>query len=116
MAIGALLCAVAYALGQNAKDLLIGAPARPEERERLRTAILEHDGVDDVLELLTMYTGPHSLLVAARIDLASDLDGDEVERVSSRIDAKLREEVPDVAEVFLDATSRRESRARQAAS
>jgi len=52
--IGALLCLVAVFLDQNAKDLLIGTPARADERERL---------VDEVVELLTMCTGPHSVLV-----------------------------------------------------
>jgi cation diffusion facilitator family transporter len=106
--IGLLLCLVAWLLGQNAKDLLIGAPARPEERERIRQEILAHDGVEGVVELLTMYTGPHSLLVAARIDLENELSGDEVERLSNDIDADLRDALPDVSEVFLDATARGE--------
>jgi cation diffusion facilitator family transporter len=104
--IGGLLCLIGYALARDTKGLLIGAPARPDERERLRRTILEHDGVDDVLELLTMYVGPHSALVAARIDLRDDLTGDEVEQLSNRVDAALREELPDVTDVFLDATPR----------
>jgi divalent metal cation (Fe/Co/Zn/Cd) transporter len=62
--------------------------------------------VDDVVELLTMYVGPRSLLVAARIDLADGLDSSRIEEVSDEIDTALREAVPDVDQVFLDATPR----------
>jgi hypothetical protein len=55
-----------------------------------------------------MVLGPNALLVAARIDLRDDLDGDRVERASTEIDHRLRELVPDVTEVFLDATPARE--------
>ena len=45
---------------------------------------------------------------SARIDLRDDLDGDRVERASTEIDHRLREVVPDVTEVFLDAAPARE--------
>jgi divalent metal cation (Fe/Co/Zn/Cd) transporter len=57
-----------------------------------------------VHELLTLVLGPQALLVAARVDLRNDLAGDQVERLSNEIDEQLREAVPDVKEVFLDAT------------
>lgn len=103
--VGLLLCLVGIVLGQNAKDLLIGVPARADERARLRRVLVEHEGVDDVVELLTMYTGPHSLLVAARIDLHDELSGDDIEQLSDDLEARLREALPDVSEVFLDATT-----------
>ncbi len=104
--IGVLLAVVAYGLGRNMRDLLIGAAARPDQRERLREVIESHPDVDALLELLTMYLGPHSLLVAARVDLRDGLDSSEVERVADELEAKLREAVPDVEQVFIDATPR----------
>jgi cation diffusion facilitator family transporter len=108
--IGALLCVVGWALARDTKGLLIGEPARREERERLRDAILAHDDVEQLLDLRTMYVGPQSLLVVAKLDLRDDLDGAGVERLSNAIDEALREELPDVSEVFLDATPRGSSR------
>jgi divalent metal cation (Fe/Co/Zn/Cd) transporter len=55
-----------------------------------------------------MVLGPNAVLVAARIDLRDALDGERVERASTEIDHRLREVVPDVTEVFLDATPTRE--------
>jgi divalent metal cation (Fe/Co/Zn/Cd) transporter len=107
VAIGLLLCVVGWALARDAKGLLIGEPARHEERQRLRRTILEHGAVEDVLDLRTMYLGPQSLLVVARVDLRDELDGAAVERAAAEIDEALREELPDVTEVFLDPTSGR---------
>ncbi|HZE29719.1 MAG TPA: cation diffusion facilitator family transporter [Gaiellaceae bacterium] len=107
--IGAILAYVAYQLGRNYKDLLIGAGARPEDVERIRRVLESHPGVDGVLDLRTMYIGPESLLVAARVDLAHNgLDAEGIERLANELDERLRREVPAVSEVFLDPTPRTE--------
>jgi cation diffusion facilitator family transporter len=114
--IGLLLAYVAYRLGRDTKGLLIGEAARPEQREALRRTILAHPEVDAVLQLLTMYVGPASLLVAVRLDLRDGLSSQEVEAVSSRIEVELAEVVPEVAQVFLDPTPRELRRAQVEAS
>jgi cation diffusion facilitator family transporter len=105
--IGALLVGVAGWMGRDVSHLLIGGAARPDERDAIEDAIEEFDEVDKVVELLTMALGPNALLVAARVDLADGLEPDRVEEVSDEIDARLRKVVPDVTEVFLDATRSR---------
>lgn len=109
--IGLMLIAIALRLARDAKHLLIGASARPDERRLLEQAIEEFDEVVEVVELLTMVLGPNSLLVAARVNLDDGIDADRIERVSGEIDDALREAVPDVTEVFLDATPGRRERA-----
>jgi cation diffusion facilitator family transporter len=106
IAIGVLLVWVAYTLGRNTKHLLIGEAARPEQRELLREVICRHPEVEEVLELLTMYLGPTTLLVAVRLDLRDDLTARDVEQLSNQIDRELREADGDVSQVFLDATPR----------
>ena len=106
LVVGAMLVYVAYTLGKNFRSLLIGAGARPDEVRRIRTVLAGHAGVDEVLDVRTMYVGPRSLLVAARVDLADRLDADRVETVANELDAKLRDAVPEVSEVFLDPTPR----------
>jgi cation diffusion facilitator family transporter len=110
IAIGVLLVAVAGWMGHDTAELLIGGAARPEEREALWNALEEFEQVDAVVELLTMTLGPNSLLVAARIDLADGLRDDDIEQLSDEIDERLRSVVPDVTEVFLDATTGRDPR------
>jgi cation diffusion facilitator family transporter len=105
VAIGLLLIAVAGWMGHDTAELLIGGAARPNERDALWRTLEEFDQVDSVVELLTMTLGPNSLLVAARIDLADGLDEDDIEQLSDEIEKQLSQVVPDVTEVFLDATT-----------
>ena len=105
--IGLLLVYVAYALGRDIRGLLLGESARPDQREALERALQEPDEVEEVVELLTMYTGPRSLLVAARIDLADGIEARRVEELANELDGRLRKAVPDVEQVFLDPTPRR---------
>jgi cation diffusion facilitator family transporter len=102
--VGALLVFVAFQLGRDTKGLLIGEAAPKAERDRLRELIERHADVRGVRELLTMYVGPESLLVAARVDFDDDLRAADVERVATAIERELREAIPAVAQVFLDPT------------
>jgi cation diffusion facilitator family transporter len=102
--IGVLLIAVAARMATDTGALLVGAAALPEEREAIERVLREHPAVDDVIELLTLVLGPNALLVAARIDVADGITGDELEEAMSEVDDAIREAVPDVTEVFLDPT------------
>ena len=66
----------------------------------------ERPEVEEVLQLLTMALAPDRLLVAARVDLTGGMDSEQVEEVSIDIDLAIRERVPAVAEVFIDATDK----------
>ena len=109
IAIAVLLAVVAFTLGRDTKALLVGEAATPEERKAICAVLDARPEVDRVVELLTMALAPERLLVAARIDLADGLSTDEVERASSEMDRELRERVPGVWQVFLDATHRSEA-------
>jgi cation diffusion facilitator family transporter len=108
IAVGVLLMCVAVLVGRDARGLLIGEAAPRAERDHLRELIAAHDGVDGVRDLRTMYLGPESLLVAARVDLADGVSGQQVEHLAAAIDQALREAVPAVDQVFLDPTGRAE--------
>jgi cation diffusion facilitator family transporter len=105
IAIGVLLIGVAVLLGHDTGELLVGASARPLERREIDRVLNEAPEVSRVFEILSMVLGPNSLMVAARVDFAAGLGEGEVERASGEIDRRLREAVPDITEVFLDATS-----------
>jgi cation diffusion facilitator family transporter len=105
IAIGLLLAWIAYALGRDTKDLLIGESADPELRLDIIHAISRHDEVDGVVELLTMQLSPEEVLVAVKVDFADGLESQQIEDVSSEIDEELRREFPMVRHVFLDATT-----------
>ncbi len=104
--IGVLLAVVAFFLGRDSKDLLIGEGAQPEEREAIVRVFDEHPKVLSVEELLTMALGPAALLVAAKLDFVPDVNSDEVEEVADELERQLRDAVPEITEVFLDPTRR----------
>ncbi len=102
--IGLLLVSVAFWMGRDARHLLIGSAALPEERAAIERTIEEFDDVEAVEELLTMVLGPNAVLVAARVDLRDNVEADGIERTATEIDEHIRDVVPDVTEVFLDPT------------
>ena len=102
--VGVLLIVVAWLLGHDTKGLLLGEAAPTRERERLRAVFDRHHGIAELRDLRTMYVGPDSLLVAARVELRDGLSTDEVEDAASELERELREAVDTVQHVFLDPT------------
>jgi cation diffusion facilitator family transporter len=109
IAIGVLLVVVAWKLGTNSMTLLIGRAVDPEIQRRIREEIEATDGVDEVLELLTMHLGPDDVLVAARICFNDEISGSDAEDIAGEIDQRLQERIDVVRHVFLDPTSTRVS-------
>jgi cation diffusion facilitator family transporter len=106
IAIGVLLAVVAYVLGRDTKEMLIGESAPAPVRTAILHALAAHSEVERVVEVRTMLVGPDSVLVAARLDMDDDLDAAGVEDSTDRIAAELQERYPEVVEVYLDVTSR----------
>jgi len=108
LAIAVLLVVVAYGLGRQNQRFLIGRSVSPAMRQELTDAINDAEGVDAVLELLTMRLAPDQVLVAARVDLADHLSPEDVERASDEVDTMIRDRFGDVRHVFLDPTPDRQ--------
>jgi cation diffusion facilitator family transporter len=104
IAIGVLLAVIAFVLGRDNSQLLIGETAEPELVVDVYDRLVAHGEVTTVVELLTMHLGSASVLVAVRLDLTDSLSAAEVEVFSGRADSELREAHPDITQVFLDAT------------
>jgi cation diffusion facilitator family transporter len=113
LAIGVLLVYVAYRLGREARDQLIGEAADPESRGRIRMLLEAQPEIDSVEALFTMKMGLDSLLVAARIDLVPGMDSERVEEVAVRIKRAIAGAVPEAGQIFLDVTDRPAAEARE---
>ncbi|MFD7003561.1 cation diffusion facilitator family transporter [Streptomyces mirabilis] len=111
LAIGALLVCVAYWLGRDAREQLIGRAADEEASRRIRALLEAQPEIDSVEALLTMQLGLDSTLVAARIDLVPGLDSEEVEEVAVRIKRSVAHTVPEADQIFLDVTDAGAARA-----
>ncbi|MFD8213495.1 cation diffusion facilitator family transporter [Streptomyces sp. NPDC059697] len=111
LAIGVLLVCVAYWLGRDAREQLIGRAADEEASRRIRALLEAQPEIDSVEALLTMELGLDSTLVAARVDLVPGLDSEEVEEVAVRIKGSVAQTVPEADQIFLDVTDARAARA-----
>ncbi|MFD0039694.1 cation diffusion facilitator family transporter [Streptomyces anulatus] len=105
LGIGLLLVYVAFRLGRDARDQLIGEAVDPKLRDDLAGFLMRQGEIDNVAELLTMRLGMDSVLVAARIDLAPGIDSERVEEVSMRIRESMADRWPQADQVFLDITN-----------
>jgi cation diffusion facilitator family transporter len=105
--IGILLIGVAYALGRENKSLLLGQALDEADREGIRREIEESDGIDQVVELMTMRLSPDEVLVAARVDVDNEATGGDLEHFADDVDRRVRSRYPDVRHVFLDPTDAR---------
>jgi cation diffusion facilitator family transporter len=113
LAIGVLLVFVAYRLGREARDQLIGEAADPEATARIRDLLAAQPEIDSVEALFTMKTGLDTALVAARVDLVPGLDSERVEEVADRIKRSVANRVSEADQIFLDITDRPAQEARE---
>jgi cation diffusion facilitator family transporter len=104
--IGLLLSGVAYILGRTNKGLLIGRQADQRLVLAVRDRLAERSEVDQVVDLLTMMLGTDRILLCARLDFDDSLAAADVERACVEIDAALRDEWPDLDEIFLEPVPR----------
>ncbi|HET9077917.1 MAG TPA: cation diffusion facilitator family transporter [Acidimicrobiales bacterium] len=102
--IAGLLVVTAVLLGRDVKGLLIGEAVHPQLNRQLHEFLSAHPAVDRVVDLRTMQIGADKVLLAARVDLGSALNSDEVELASADIDRGINQRWPEVTDVFLDAT------------
>ncbi|MFH8388823.1 cation diffusion facilitator family transporter [Streptomyces sp. NPDC018036] len=110
-AIGLLLVCIAFWLGSDAREQLIGRAVDEEQSGRIRELLKAQPEIDSVEALLTMELGLDSTLVAARIDLVPGLDSEEVEEVAVRIKRSVAHTFPEADQIFLDVTDAGAARA-----
>lgn len=104
IAIGLLLIVVAYRLGKDSRDGLIGQAIDPDEQRMIAAEIRSTPGIDGVVELRTMHLGPESVIVAARVAFSDDISADRAEDISGDIDQRLRDRMSIQPHVFIDPT------------
>jgi len=110
--IGLLLGVTAIGLAKPLADLLIGQSLPPERIELARRTLDASPAVDEVRQLYAVHVAPQEVVLAAKVHPSRDLSVDELARAMDRLDARLRADLPEVGEVFIDVTqhSSRDSR------
>lgn len=105
--IGVLLAVTAVGLARPLADLLIGRSLLPARLARVSEIIAGSPSIDEVLSVKAVYGAPQEVIVAAKVHPAPGRSADELARALDDIDHTLREQLPEIAEVFIDLTSHR---------
>ncbi len=103
--IGLLMAATAFGLGRYFADFLVGKSLPPALLEEIHKIIASDKGVDEVLSVQAVYTGPEEVIVAAKVRPSPELTTEELGRAMDDLDRALRDASPFVADVYIDVTS-----------
>src|SRR5262245_1941632 len=103
--IGVLLACTAFALARPFADFLVGRSIPLDLFEKLG-AILDGDAaLYRMLLLQAFYLAPEEVVVLAKVRPARGLSIPDLTRAMDELDGRVRQELPFVAEVFVDVTA-----------
>jgi divalent metal cation (Fe/Co/Zn/Cd) transporter len=105
--IGLILFAVALLLIIESKALLTGEGADSRMLRSIRNIAFSDRAVECVGYPLTMYFGPHHVLLTTNIHFRRGLVGAPIEQSADRIEAAIRAQHADIRHIYLEADASR---------
>ena len=105
IAIGLLLMVVAIFLVARTRALLVGEGVDEETLQHLQAIARRQPGVEDLRPPLTMYLGPHDVVLALDVEFADRLSAQEVEEAIDRLQDAIRVDYPEFQRIFIEAKS-----------
>jgi len=105
IAIGLLLMSVAGVLASRSKGLLVGEGVNPDELADIRRRVESDPAVERAGDILTMYMGPHELLVNMGVCFVAGTTAEQMHESIRRIEADLRSVYPETNRVYIEAES-----------
>lgn len=103
--IGLLLASVAVYLANESKGLLIGEEADKQTLSEVRRLAESDEVVERARRPLTMYFGPHTVLLTLEIQFNPTIAARDIEGVIDRIEKKIRNRFPDIKHILIEAES-----------
>ncbi|WP_284276683.1 cation diffusion facilitator family transporter [Mesorhizobium huakuii] len=99
--IALILGATAIFLARESKGLLIGEPASPEVQKRMLAIVQQDPAVQRANGVLTVHMGPQEIVAGLSIEFEDHLAAPEIEACVERIEARLKEEMPEISRLFV---------------
>jgi len=103
--IGLVLGCVSFFLAYESKGLLIGEGVDRETLRRLRSLVEKDGAVEHVSRLLTMYFGPHEVLLTLEVKFRDELSMVGVRNAIGRIQKSVQEDYPDITRIYFASES-----------
>ena len=85
---------------------MIGESANPEVVECIRRIAASAPQIQHVNEVLTMHMGPDFILVNLSVEFVDSASADDIEKVIAGVDRQLKQMLPRVKRVFVEAEPR----------
>ncbi|MBC7555948.1 MAG: cation transporter [Chryseobacterium sp.] len=108
--IGLVLAFVAIILIIESRNLLIGESATKEKIENIYSIVDQDPDVIKLNSPLTMQMGPDELLLALDVKFKSELTSLEITKAVQRLEKNIREKLPDVKKIFIEARNLSETK------
>lgn len=103
--IGVLLCCIGLVLARDTKSLLIGEGITPAMKAQVVKIVEGVPGVESVRQLLSLHIGPSNILLALKVRFASTFSLADVERTTNELEARVREDIPEMKRIFVEPDS-----------
>jgi cation diffusion facilitator family transporter len=100
-AIGVLLIIIAFLIGGEVKDLLIGQGVEPRLRDEMQEFLEAQAEVVQVFNIVSLQMGPDAM-VAVKAQMATTASAQEVCRMINVVEVRFRERYPQVAWLFFE--------------
>jgi cation diffusion facilitator family transporter len=107
IAIGLLLCGVAFVLANETRSLIAGEAVAPIVMERLRETLAGVGCINDFEEIATLHLGPNAILVALTVVFRPDASTDTLNTAIGNITQALRAADERVAFVYVRPSERK---------
>lgn len=101
--IGLILATVAVLLAYESKGLLIGEGASARMLKDICRLAGADPAVEQVRRPLTMYFGPHEVLLNVDIQFCQGLSAAEIGAAVNRLEQQIKTQHPDITQIFIEA-------------
>lgn len=102
MVIGLSMMGMSMLLLRDVRDFIVGRAVEPHIAERIIGAAQSVKGVQDILDLRTMYLGSSSILVILEVHLHDGLETNEIEAITDNVKEVVQENIPEVHHIQVE--------------
>lgn len=101
--IGLLLVSVSLFFAVECKSLLIGEGLMEKDVLKIKQVLVDDEHVAAYKKPLSLYFGPEEVLVNLDVNFKDGLTSDEIEMTVDRIERKIKDSIPSVNRIFIEA-------------
>jgi divalent metal cation (Fe/Co/Zn/Cd) transporter len=101
ISIGAVLLVISVFIAWRVHSLLVGRSADPEIQEMIEAIITEHEGIEQVFNIITIQYGPDTML-AAKVKMQSGITIESAVAEINALERTLKSRIPKLAWCFIE--------------